>query len=298
MTICETLQGKDPSKPTRIKGRRETWPQKVASISTAIRARSSACANSMRRASWCSRPGPTPSIWRNGGDRTASPPRPRSFDFRPGGVWRFVMHGPDGRDYQNRITFEEIVPPERIVYRHGGGDDVEPVQFKQTVVFEDLGGARVSPGAATSRRPRSATASSRNTAPTRAWCRPWRGSTKYVSANLGVAGNAARRQCKLTGAFIVLQTQSKDFVITRLFDAPRALVWECFTRARAYEGMVGPEGLHHRGVEHGFARRRHLSRRHARPPTQCHVGQIRLSRRSCRRSFWSGSTRSPTKPAA
>ena len=22
-----------------------------------------------------------------------------SFEFRPGGVWRFVMHGPDGRDY-------------------------------------------------------------------------------------------------------------------------------------------------------------------------------------------------------
>jgi uncharacterized protein YndB with AHSA1/START domain len=63
-----------------------------------------------------------------------------SFDFRPGGVWRFVMHGPDGRDYQNRITFEEIVPPERIVYRHGGSDDVEPVHFKQTVVFEDIGG--------------------------------------------------------------------------------------------------------------------------------------------------------------
>jgi uncharacterized protein YndB with AHSA1/START domain len=63
-----------------------------------------------------------------------------SFDMRPGGVWRFVMHGPDGRDYQNRITFDEIVPPERIVYRHAGGEDVEPVQFKQTVIFEDLGG--------------------------------------------------------------------------------------------------------------------------------------------------------------
>jgi len=62
-----------------------------------------------------------------------------SFDMRPGGVWRFVMHGPDGRDYQNRITYEEIVPPERIVYRHGGGADVEPVQFRQTIVFEDLG---------------------------------------------------------------------------------------------------------------------------------------------------------------
>src|SRR5580704_10929565 len=63
-----------------------------------------------------------------------------SFEFRPGGVWRFVMHGPDGRDYQNRITFDEVVPPERIVYRHGGGEDVEPVQFRQTVIFEDLAG--------------------------------------------------------------------------------------------------------------------------------------------------------------
>jgi uncharacterized protein YndB with AHSA1/START domain len=62
-----------------------------------------------------------------------------SHEFRAGGVWRFVMHGPDGRDYQNRITYGEIVPPERIVYSHGGGDDVEPVQFETTVTFEDLG---------------------------------------------------------------------------------------------------------------------------------------------------------------
>jgi uncharacterized protein YndB with AHSA1/START domain len=61
------------------------------------------------------------------------------MNVTPGGVWRFVMHGPDGRDYQNRITFEEIVPPERIVYRHGGGDDVEPVQFRTTILLEDLG---------------------------------------------------------------------------------------------------------------------------------------------------------------
>ncbi len=64
----------------------------------------------------------------------------RSFDMRPGGVWRFVMHGPDGRDYENRITFDEIIPPERILYHHGGGDDVEPVQFRTTVTFADLGG--------------------------------------------------------------------------------------------------------------------------------------------------------------
>ena len=74
--------------------------------------------------------------WGPNGFRTTT----RTFDFKAGGVWRFVMHGPNGRDYQNRITFDEIVKPERIAYHHGGGDDVEPVQFRTTVTFEDLGG--------------------------------------------------------------------------------------------------------------------------------------------------------------
>jgi uncharacterized protein YndB with AHSA1/START domain len=64
------------------------------------------------------------------------------FDMRVGGVWRFVMHGPDGRDYQNRITFDEIVPPERIRYHHGGAEDADPMQFRTTVTFEDLGDNR------------------------------------------------------------------------------------------------------------------------------------------------------------
>ena len=50
------------------------------------------------------------------------------------------MHGPDGRDYENRITFDEIVEAELIRYHHGGGDDVEPVQFRTTVTFQDIGG--------------------------------------------------------------------------------------------------------------------------------------------------------------
>ena len=73
--------------------------------------------------------------WGPNGFRTTT----HAFDFRPGGAWRFVMHGPDGRDYQNRITFDEIVAPERIVYRHDGAEDVEPVSFTQTVTFEDIG---------------------------------------------------------------------------------------------------------------------------------------------------------------
>lgn len=41
-----------------------------------------------------------------------------TFDLRPGGVWRFVMHGPDGTDYQNEIVFREVAAPERVVLEH------------------------------------------------------------------------------------------------------------------------------------------------------------------------------------
>jgi uncharacterized protein YndB with AHSA1/START domain len=58
----------------------------------------------------------------------------------PGGVWRFVMHGPDGRDYRNKIIFSEVVKPERLVYRHAGEEDTEHVRFHVTVTFEAQAG--------------------------------------------------------------------------------------------------------------------------------------------------------------
>lgn len=59
------------------------------------------------------------------------------FDLRPGGHWRFVMHGPDGTDYPNHSVFVEVVEPERLVLDH-----VVPPQFRLTARFEDLGGVR------------------------------------------------------------------------------------------------------------------------------------------------------------
>jgi Activator of Hsp90 ATPase homolog 1-like protein len=41
----------------------------------------------------------------------------RAFEFRVGGEWDFVMHGPDGTDYQEWISWTEIAPPERIEMR-------------------------------------------------------------------------------------------------------------------------------------------------------------------------------------
>src|SRR3954452_12873842 len=43
----------------------------------------------------------------------------RSFEFRVGGEWDFEMRGPDGTDYQEWISWTEIVPPKRIAMLHG-----------------------------------------------------------------------------------------------------------------------------------------------------------------------------------
>jgi uncharacterized protein YndB with AHSA1/START domain len=59
---------------------------------------------------------------------------------RPGGMWRYVMHGPDGTDYDNRIVYREIVRPERLVYDHGSDVDNDPDMFHVTVTFEEQGG--------------------------------------------------------------------------------------------------------------------------------------------------------------
>jgi len=54
------------------------------------------------------------------------------FDFKPKGLWKFVMHGPDGQDYPNEMIFEDIAAPHKIVMRHS----VEP-HFTLTVTIED-----------------------------------------------------------------------------------------------------------------------------------------------------------------
>jgi uncharacterized protein YndB with AHSA1/START domain len=51
------------------------------------------------------------------------------FEFAPGGVWRHIMHGPDGTDYPNVIIFREIDPPSRLVYENGWDLPGAPVDF-------------------------------------------------------------------------------------------------------------------------------------------------------------------------
>jgi uncharacterized protein YndB with AHSA1/START domain len=56
------------------------------------------------------------------------------FDFRTGGHWRSVMHGPNGMDFKNHNVFVEITKPDLIVMDH-----LEEPKFRITAIFEDMG---------------------------------------------------------------------------------------------------------------------------------------------------------------
>ena len=62
----------------------------------------------------------------------------RSFEFRAGGEWDFVMHGPDGTDYREWIRWTEVVPPERIAMLHGESSD-DPNAFVSVLTLHPDG---------------------------------------------------------------------------------------------------------------------------------------------------------------
>lgn len=63
-----------------------------------------------------------------------------AIEVRTGGEWRFVMHGPDGRDYPNHVVFRDVTPPERILYDHVSGP---PFHTEVSFVEEADGRTRI-----------------------------------------------------------------------------------------------------------------------------------------------------------
>ncbi len=61
-------------------------------------------------------------------------------EFRPGGAWRFTMHGPDGKDYPNRSVFHTVEAPARILLEHQNAPHFE----MQITLAEEAGGTRLS----------------------------------------------------------------------------------------------------------------------------------------------------------
>jgi uncharacterized protein YndB with AHSA1/START domain len=57
------------------------------------------------------------------------------FEFKIGGRWKFVMHGPDGANYPNENNFLELKAPTEVVIHH-----VSQPRFVLTVTLEACAG--------------------------------------------------------------------------------------------------------------------------------------------------------------
>jgi uncharacterized protein YndB with AHSA1/START domain len=58
------------------------------------------------------------------------------IDIRAGGVWRYVMVGPDGTRWDSRMTFLRIERPRLIEVDHGSDKDDDPGRFRTLVTFD------------------------------------------------------------------------------------------------------------------------------------------------------------------
>lgn len=64
----------------------------------------------------------------------------RAMEVKVGGVWDYVMHGPDGTDYPGRAVYREIEKPKRLAFSHVGGKAEDPhLTCEFCVTFEELG---------------------------------------------------------------------------------------------------------------------------------------------------------------
>lgn len=148
----------------------------------------------------------------------------QEMNVKPGGEWRLVMHGPDGRDYNNRVIYREVAKPERLVYEHSPEQGSEPVSFQTTVTFAErgdktqVGVTMLFPSAAAREHV-----------------------VKKYGAVEGLAQTLGRLEEKLaemSGG----QSDENDFVFTRVFDAPRELVFKAWTEPERLSQWWGPKG--------------------------------------------------------
>lgn len=149
------------------------------------------------------------------------------FALKPGGDWRFVMHGPDGTDYQNHITFLEVSEPRKLVYKHGGDVDCEPVNFQVEVTFEPVG-----PGGIQTKLTMRSVFSSK--------------AARDFVVNTYNAVEGGKQTLGRLAEHLAHGTNTAEadmpFLITRVFNAPIELVWQTWTQESHLAKWFGPRG--------------------------------------------------------
>lgn len=146
-------------------------------------------------------------------------------DFRPGGVFRLVMRMPDGIEFPMDARFGDIVDGERIVFSariHGGLDVQTTVTFAEHDGKTTLDVHQVY---------------SHTSDATRGAHAGWTLTLDQLAAH--VRGRAGAVDPTLTREAVL----SREIVLSRVFDAPRALVFRAWTDPSAVAHWFGPKGF-------------------------------------------------------
>ena len=159
------------------------------------------------------------------------------IDLRVGGKYLSCMRGPDGKDYWSTGVYRELVPMERIVVTDSFADEKGnvvpashygmtgdfPLELLVTVTFEELGNK-----------------------------------TKMVLRHEGIPLGMMREMTETgwsesfdklaeniaaNGTRIIAERGKQEVIITRVFDAPRALVFRAYTDRNLKPQWWGPKRL-------------------------------------------------------
>jgi uncharacterized protein YndB with AHSA1/START domain len=164
--------------------------------------------------------------------------------FKPGGVWRFIMHGPDGRDYPNRVVFQEIVEPQRLVYAHDDeeeGDDA--IRFNTTVTFDEAGAGK------TKLTMRSVFSSKQEKDRVAQEHGAVEGGLQHVGRLAEYL--AMQNGGKAAGLTVALPSE-KEVILRRVFNAPRGLVFQAMTEPEHIRQWWGPREFELKDCEMDF----------------------------------------------
>jgi len=143
-----------------------------------------------------------------------------SKDLRPGGIWVYTMHGPDGVDYPNKTLYHEVEKYSRLVYDHGGNDD-RPPMFGVTVQFTELKGKTRMEMTMALPTPEAA-----------------REAKKFIKK----AGGDSTWD-RLAEYLDKESTGKERFVINRTFDAPLSTMFEMWTDPKHFSQWLPPTGF-------------------------------------------------------
>jgi len=147
-----------------------------------------------------------------------------SKELKPGGIWHYTMHGPDGVDYPNKTLYHEVEEHAKLVYDHGGYDD-RPPMFRVTVLFNEITSADGKPQ------------TQMNMTMTLPTVEAAEQARKFIKQ---AGGNATWD--RLAEYLAKTSAGKEQFVIHRSFDAPRKVVFQMWNDPEHLSRWMPPTG--------------------------------------------------------